>query len=79
MQMSFLPKINRKATQDKVEHALETARVYKCTGFERREVKNTPSYEPRFHGQTNATSDQVVTMPLGMSMKKRASECLQSV
>ncbi|MED0671743.1 ArpU family phage packaging/lysis transcriptional regulator [Aneurinibacillus aneurinilyticus] len=59
MQMSFLPKINRKATQDKVEHALETARVYKCIGFERREVKNTPSYEPRFHGQTNATSDQV--------------------
>ncbi|MED0737818.1 ArpU family phage packaging/lysis transcriptional regulator, partial [Aneurinibacillus thermoaerophilus] len=52
-------KIDRKATQDNVEHALETARVYKRIGFERREVKNTPSYEPRFHGQTNATSDQV--------------------
>ncbi|MED0681078.1 ArpU family phage packaging/lysis transcriptional regulator [Aneurinibacillus thermoaerophilus] len=59
MQMSFLPKINRKATQDRVEHALETARVYKRIGFVRREVKNTPSYEARYHGATNLTTDQV--------------------
>lgn len=55
-QMSFLPKINRKETQRKVEEALETARIYKQIGFVRREVSNTPSYAPRFHGQTNKTS-----------------------
>lgn len=55
-QMSFLPKINRKETQRRVESALETARLYKQIGFVRREISNTPSYEPRFHGQTNKTS-----------------------
>ncbi|AMA72756.1 ArpU family phage packaging/lysis transcriptional regulator [Aneurinibacillus thermoaerophilus] len=59
MQMSFLPKIDRKATQKRIEGVLDTARIYRRIGFERREVRNTPSYEPRFHGQTNATSDQV--------------------
>jgi ArpU family phage transcriptional regulator len=57
MQMSFLPKINRKATQKRVEEALETARIYKQIGFVRREMKNTPSYEARFHGATNKTTD----------------------
>jgi ArpU family phage transcriptional regulator len=56
-QLSFLPKIDRKATQKRVEGALETARIYKQIGFERREISNTPSYEPRFHGPTNKTSD----------------------
>lgn len=57
MQMSFLPKIDRKATQKRVEEALETARIYKQIGFVRREMKNTPSYELRFHGATNKTTD----------------------
>jgi len=43
--MSFLPKIDRKATQKRVEEALETARIYKQIGFVRREMKNTPAYE----------------------------------
>lgn len=55
-QMSFLPKIDRKETQRRVEEALETARVYNQIGFVRREIGSTPSYEPRFHGQTNKTS-----------------------
>lgn len=55
-QISFLPKIDRKETQKRVEEALETARIYKQIGFVRRELSNTPSYEPRFHGQTNKTS-----------------------
>lgn len=56
-QMSFLPKIDRKETQRRVEEALETARIYSQIGFVRREIGSTPSYEPRFHGQTNKTSD----------------------
>ena len=55
-QMSFLPKIDRKETQRRVEEALETARIYNQIGFVRREISNTPSYEPRLHGQTNKTS-----------------------
>jgi ArpU family phage transcriptional regulator len=58
-QLSFLPEIDRPATQKRVEDALETARIYKQIGFVRREIKNTPSYEPRFHGATNLTTDQV--------------------
>ncbi|MGN7471255.1 ArpU family phage packaging/lysis transcriptional regulator [Brevibacillus sp. SAFN-007a] len=54
-QMSFLPKIDRKETQRRVEEALETARIYNQIGFVRREMSNTPSYEPRFHGLTNKT------------------------
>ncbi|MMZ54180.1 hypothetical protein D1872_159980 [compost metagenome] len=57
MQMSFFPKIDRKATQKRVEEALETARIYKQIGFVRREMKNTPAYEARYHGATNRTTD----------------------
>ncbi|MMZ60101.1 hypothetical protein D1872_221740 [compost metagenome] len=57
MQMSFLPKIDRRATQKRVEEALETARIYKPIGFVRREMKNTPAYEARYHGATNKTTD----------------------
>jgi ArpU family phage transcriptional regulator len=53
MQMSFLPKIDRKAMQKRVEEALKTARIYKQIGFVRREIQTTPNYEPRYHGQTN--------------------------
>ncbi|WCK53855.1 ArpU family transcriptional regulator [Aneurinibacillus sp. Ricciae_BoGa-3] len=59
MQISFLPKINRKETQRRVEEALDTARIYRRIGFVRREIKSTPSYDPRYHGPTNLTSDSV--------------------
>lgn len=51
-----LPEIDRLATRERVEEALETARIYKTIGFVPREVKTTPSYDPRFHGSTNAIS-----------------------
>ncbi|MGG1443324.1 hypothetical protein [Brevibacillus laterosporus] len=51
-QISFLPEIDRKATQKKIEQYLEDTRIYKQIGFVRREIVNTPSYEPRLHGQT---------------------------
>ncbi|MEZ2658415.1 ArpU family phage packaging/lysis transcriptional regulator [Aneurinibacillus aneurinilyticus] len=52
MQMSFLSKIDRKATQKRVE-----ARIYKQSGFVRREMKNTPTYKARYHGARNKTTD----------------------
>lgn len=54
-----LMEINREETRRKVESELERARIYKQVGFVRKETAVTPSYEPRFHGATNVTSNQV--------------------
>jgi ArpU family phage transcriptional regulator len=53
-QLKFeLPELDRKATQKRVEEALEKARIFKQIGYEPEEMKLTPAYTPRFHGQTN--------------------------
>ncbi|GIO83485.1 ArpU family transcriptional regulator [Paenibacillus faecis] len=46
--------INREETRKRTEEELEKARVYSKVGIVRREIKNTPSYEPREHQGTNA-------------------------
>ena len=43
----FLTKIDRAATQGKVEGILESVRIYKQFGMMRKEMKVTPSYERR--------------------------------
>ncbi len=48
----LLPKIDRKQTKKNVEEVLESVRLYKQIGFVRREMKTTPVYTPRYHGQT---------------------------
>ncbi|QWI16901.1 ArpU family transcriptional regulator [Bacillus wiedmannii] len=52
-QLSFLPKIDRVATQKKLEGVLESVRLYRQFGMMREEMKVTPSYEIRYHGPTN--------------------------
>ncbi|MCC2377774.1 ArpU family transcriptional regulator [Bacillus wiedmannii] len=52
-QLSFLPKIDRVATQKKLEDVLESVRLYRQFGMMREEMKVTPSYEIRYHGPTN--------------------------
>ncbi len=52
-QLSFLPKIDRAATQKKLEGVLESVRLYRQFGMMREEMKVTPSYEIRYHGPTN--------------------------
>ncbi|MDH4419956.1 ArpU family phage packaging/lysis transcriptional regulator [Bacillus cereus] len=52
-QLTFLPKINRKATQDFLEEILENVRIYRQFGMIRNEMKVTASCEPRYHGTTN--------------------------
>ncbi len=76
MQMSFLPKIDRKATQKRVEEALETARIYKQIGFVRREMKSTPAYEARYHGATNKTTDMAAECAVWNVDKEREIEAL---
>ncbi|WIG37325.1 ArpU family phage packaging/lysis transcriptional regulator [Bacillus toyonensis] len=53
IQLSFLPKIDRSATQKKLEGVLENVRLYRQFGMMREEMKVTPSYEIRYHGPTN--------------------------
>lgn len=52
-QMVFPWEIDREATRQRVEEHLETARIYKQIGFVRKEMRNTTSPEPRYHGPTN--------------------------
>ncbi|MED2761595.1 ArpU family phage packaging/lysis transcriptional regulator [Bacillus thuringiensis] len=52
-QLSFLPEIDRAATQKKLEGVLESVRLYRQFGMMREEMKVTPSYEIRYHGPTN--------------------------
>ena len=57
--MSFeLPELDRKATQQAVESALEKYRIFKYLTFDEREASITASSEARYHGPTNQTSDQ---------------------
>jgi ArpU family phage transcriptional regulator len=57
-QMSFLPDIDRKATQIEMESHFEQYRLFKYLAFDEREASITASTEERFHGPTNVTSDQ---------------------
>ncbi|PEZ05547.1 ArpU family transcriptional regulator [Bacillus sp. AFS018417] len=52
-QLTFLPKIDRKATQARLEEVLENIRIYRQFGMIRNEMKVTTSCEPRYHGPTN--------------------------
>ncbi|HDR4614607.1 TPA: ArpU family transcriptional regulator [Bacillus cereus] len=52
-QLTFLPKIDRKATQVRLEEILENVRIYRQFGMIRNEMKVTASCEVRYHGPTN--------------------------
>ncbi|MDR4172533.1 ArpU family transcriptional regulator [Bacillus cereus] len=53
MQLTFLPKIDRKATQVRLEEILENVRIYRQFGMIRNEMKVTVTGEVRYHGPTN--------------------------
>lgn len=61
MNLNFLTTAEKKKIRKAVEKELSRYQIYKSTIFIRREIKNTPSYEPRFHGPTNRTIDQTST------------------
>ncbi|EOP68306.1 ArpU family phage transcriptional regulator [Bacillus cereus VDM006] len=56
-QLTFLPKIDRKATQARVEEILENIRIHRQFGMIRNEMKVTVSCEVRYHGQTNVVGN----------------------
>ncbi|MGZ9782483.1 ArpU family phage packaging/lysis transcriptional regulator [Bacillus pseudomycoides] len=56
-QLTFLPKIDRKATQARVEEILENIRIHRQFGMIRNEMKVTASCEVRYHGLTNVVGN----------------------
>ncbi|MED1042634.1 hypothetical protein S2E19_06031 [Bacillus mycoides] len=58
-QLTFLPKIDRKATQVRLEGILENVRIYRLFGMIRNEMQVTASSEVRYHGPTNIVGKQV--------------------
>lgn len=57
--MSFeLPALDRKATQKKVELALENYRIFKYIDFEEEEANITSTFDDVGGGRTNTISDQ---------------------
>ena len=51
--------IDEEKTKEAVERYLLLAREYKVTEYIPHELKVTPLYEPRYHGQTNSVVSQV--------------------
>ncbi|WP_144501814.1 ArpU family phage packaging/lysis transcriptional regulator [Bacillus thuringiensis] len=63
-QLTFLSKIDRAATQSRLERMLEEIRIYKQFGMVREEMKVTPSYEVRYHGPTNMVGNPLEDVAL---------------
>ncbi|QXE02809.1 ArpU family phage packaging/lysis transcriptional regulator [Terribacillus sp. DMT04] len=57
-----LPELDRKATQKRVEAALEKYRIYKYISFDEHEANTTASYDPIGGGKSNSTSDQTAAI-----------------
>ncbi|QQN85632.1 penicillin-binding protein [Bacillus toyonensis] len=69
-QLTFLPKIDRKATQARLEEVLENVRIYRQFGMIRHEMKVTASSEVRYHGPTNMVgkpAEDITLANVGMS------------
>ncbi|KIQ82241.1 ArpU family transcriptional regulator [Bacillus sp. L_1B0_8] len=72
MQLTFLPKIDRKATQARLEEILENVRIYRQFGMIRNEMKVTASCEVRYHGQTNIVGNPAEDVALAnVAMSER--------
>ncbi|HDX9708501.1 MULTISPECIES: ArpU family phage packaging/lysis transcriptional regulator [Bacillus cereus group] len=77
MQLTFLPKINRKATQLRLEQLLENVRIYRKFGMIRNEMKVTASCEVRYHGSTNVVGKPAEDVALANVELSKREERLQ--
>lgn len=76
-QLTFLPKIDRKATQDRIEEVLESIRIYRQFGMIRNEMKVTASCEVRYHGPTNVVGNPAEDVALENVELSKREERLQ--
>ncbi|AHA71019.1 ArpU family transcriptional regulator [Bacillus thuringiensis] len=78
-QLSFLPKIDRAATQEKLEGVLESVRIYRQFGMIRKEMKVTPSYEIREHGPTHAVGKPLEDVAIANVQQSKREEWLELI
>ncbi|UNP78279.1 ArpU family transcriptional regulator [Bacillus nitratireducens] len=77
MQLTFLPKIDRRATQARLEGILENVRIYRRFGMIRNEMKVTASCEVRYHGPTNMVGKLAEDVALANVAMSEREEKLQ--
>lgn len=78
-QLSFLPKIDRTATQEKLEGVLESVRIYRQFGMIRKEMKVTPSYEVREHGPTHTVGKPLEDVVIANLQQSEREEWLELI
>ncbi|CAI8810938.1 MULTISPECIES: ArpU family phage packaging/lysis transcriptional regulator [Bacillus] len=78
-QLSFLPKIDRTATQEKLEGVLESVRIYRQFGMIRKEMKVTPSYEVRYHGPTHDVGKPLEDVAIANVQQSEREEWLEKM
>ncbi|PEE79389.1 ArpU family transcriptional regulator [Bacillus toyonensis] len=78
-QLTFLSKIDRTATQGKLENLLEEVRIYKQFGMVRAEMKVTPSYEVRYHGPTNTVGSPLEDVALENIKRSEREQYLKNM
>ncbi|WP_264447858.1 ArpU family phage packaging/lysis transcriptional regulator [Bacillus cereus] len=78
-QLTFLSKIDRAATQGKLESLLEEVRIYKQFGMVREEMKVTPSYEVRYHGPTNTVGNPLEDVALENIKRSEREQYLENM
>ncbi|HFK1808211.1 TPA: ArpU family phage packaging/lysis transcriptional regulator [Bacillus cereus] len=78
-QLSFLPKIDRTATQEKLEGVLESVRIYRQFGMIRKEMKVTPSYEVREHGPTHTIGKLLEDVAIANLQQSEHEEWLELI
>ncbi|PEF03353.1 ArpU family transcriptional regulator [Bacillus thuringiensis] len=78
-QLSFLPKIDRTATQEKLEGVLESVRIYRQFGMIRKEMKVTPSYEVREHGPTHTIGKPLEDVAIANLQQSEHEEWLELI
>lgn len=78
-QLSFLSKIDRTATQEKLEGVLESVRIYRQFGMIRKEMKVTPSYEMREHGPTHTVGKPLEDVAIANLQQSEHEEWLELI
>ncbi|MBJ8027747.1 ArpU family phage packaging/lysis transcriptional regulator [Bacillus cereus group sp. N21] len=78
-QLSFLPKIDRSATQEELEGVLESVRIYRQFGMIRKEMKVTPSYEVRYHGPTHDVGKPLEDVAIANVQQSEREEWLEKM
>lgn len=75
--LKALSTAQKRSIKKAVEKQLSLYRFYKTTVFIGREASITASYDPRFHGQTNTTSDQTASAAIHNAdeQQRRAAFC----